>query len=337
MFTGAVALNEQAARAIVHRAATGENALAPCRPCAVLNGAGWSKRSGGQSALPPLRDPGFGSSIPFHRMMEVVSFAGLVRPPMAEITLARGWPDGLVAAMPATRKNAVTPTATAPMTENATAGLRRHGVLHDAMRGVIAGDGGGCDEGECDQAEPRAGGRSRAEPARGRASALRQQCRRGGAEPARRCDRPRAGGDAGEEGSAKTASVNSSQQKKPMAAIEKMMPRKIMVVYSERTSEDAPSTTTTARLTIAEIASAGAESLRIRPAPSRPHQRAKGRSRGRSRRHRRHIRWRATESCRRRPEDDDRDHQGGGEAEGEGVSVLADIDPAPVQSGDHPR
>lgn len=33
-------------------------------------------------------------------------------------------------------------------------GFRRHGVFHDAVRGVVAGDGGGRDEGERDQ-QPR--------------------------------------------------------------------------------------------------------------------------------------------------------------------------------------
>ena len=51
-----------------------------------------------------------------------VDIAGLVLPTMTAGSQARAmpWLDGLAAAIPATRMNAVTPTAIAPMTENTT-------------------------------------------------------------------------------------------------------------------------------------------------------------------------------------------------------------------------
>ncbi len=60
---------------------------------------------------------------------------------------------------------------------------------------------------------------------------------------------PYAGGDAREgRKRVERASVNSSQQRTPMAAMLKMMPRKIMVVVSVRKGLTvAPSTTTTAQ------------------------------------------------------------------------------------------
>ncbi|MCO8017896.1 hypothetical protein NI456_03390 [Brevundimonas diminuta] len=81
-------------------------------------------------------------------------------------------------------------------------GFRRHGVLHDAVRGVVAGEGGGRDKGERDQQPSLEWANN---PEQELAEAERQPGRdhadQDRARPARaRVIRPTAGGEAREEG-----------------------------------------------------------------------------------------------------------------------------------------
>jgi len=119
-------------------------------------------------------------------------------------------------------------------------GCRGHGHLRDYVRGAIAGDSRGRDE-EQDEQKPEPGPGDDAE-----CELADPECRPAGHEadgdPA---ERPRPGMEGQmptvkptKNGSAKTASVNSNQQKKPMPRSTSSGPRIIMMVVSVRSSSN---------------------------------------------------------------------------------------------------
>ena len=123
-------------------------------------------------------------------------------------------------------------------------------MFHNAMRAVITGKRGRSDENERDQhPRPERLHDNQQELPDAERERRADEPDEDGAEPTRaRVISPQTEADAGENGNTNTASVNSSQQKKPMAAMDRIMPRMIMVAPSESNALTvAPSTTTTAR------------------------------------------------------------------------------------------